>query len=96
MVAPLVSGKARKEPLDLVWIFRGLWNCRIFHITLRIFDVPDRSSILVFVSMADLCCPGTGALRGMIVGTATAPAVILSVSTSVREIPIVLCHKFYI
>ncbi len=38
---------------------------------------PDRSSILVFVSIADLCWPGTGALRGMMVGTATAPAVMV-------------------
>ena len=58
------------------------------HAAQKLIDIPDRSSILVLVSMADLCCPGTGALRGMIVGTATAPAVILSVLAAVPEFSI--------
>ena len=35
--------------------------------------------------MVDLCCPGTGALKGIIVGTATAPAVILKLSLLVQH-----------
>ena len=41
------------------------------------YNLPVRSSTLVLVSMSDLNLPMTGGLKGTMVGTATAPAVIL-------------------
>ena len=42
--------------------------------------LPVLISIFVLVSIAVLCCPGIGALNGIIVGTATAPAVMFKES----------------
>ena len=43
-----------------------------------IIGLPVRSSISVFVSISDLFFPGMGTRRGMIDGTATAPAAMVT------------------